>query len=306
MGWPTLKRKHAARSVRFTTGAIWVEPDRRHVVLLDWGASAPDGIDPQAGQAAGSWHREDPVRDRDCNLRPVVLLLPGGRAGADRSTRARTPNGPRRRGRRRREAPRGAIHRRDGGESGPVKAALERLGKAQRRANRRVGPFDPATRKRRDPSNRWRRAQDRVARIQATVAAVREDSWHQLTTRLAQRYDLVVVEDLHDRRDEAQPQAGPRPVRRGTGHPAAASGLQDQLVRQCAARRRPVVSQLQDLLWLQDSETQAVPGRAHIHLRCGVACPWTGTSTPHETSPTWLGMSTGSCRATEKQDVEPT
>ncbi|HTJ34284.1 MAG TPA: helix-turn-helix domain-containing protein [Dactylosporangium sp.] len=33
MGWPRPKRKHARRSARFTTGAIRVDPDYRHVVL---------------------------------------------------------------------------------------------------------------------------------------------------------------------------------------------------------------------------------------------------------------------------------
>src|SRR5258705_374421 len=79
----------------------------------------------------------------------------------------------------------------------PFKAALKKLGKAQRRAARRIGPYDPATRSRRTASNRWRRAQATVARLHATVAAVRADSWHQLTTRLAQQFTTGVVEDLH-------------------------------------------------------------------------------------------------------------
>ncbi|GAA4263506.1 helix-turn-helix domain-containing protein [Dactylosporangium darangshiense] len=33
MGWPRAKRKHGRRSVRFTTGAIRVDPGFRHVVL---------------------------------------------------------------------------------------------------------------------------------------------------------------------------------------------------------------------------------------------------------------------------------
>jgi putative transposase len=79
----------------------------------------------------------------------------------------------------------------------PFTAALRKLGKAQRRAARRVGPYDPATRRKRTASNRWQRAQDAVARLHATVCAVRADAWHQLTTRLAQQFTTVVVEDLH-------------------------------------------------------------------------------------------------------------
>src|SRR5258707_12556914 len=79
----------------------------------------------------------------------------------------------------------------------PFKAALKKLGKAQRRAARRIGPYDPATKRKRTASKRWRRAQDAVARLHATVAAVRADSWHQLTTTIAQQFATVVVEDLH-------------------------------------------------------------------------------------------------------------
>ena len=197
MGWPTLKRKHAARSVRFTTGAIRVEPDRRHVVLPRLGRIRTDEstrklarrleagtakiLSATVTETSGRWFCSFQVAVRRATGRPAHAPRTGRVVGVDAgvkhlavlSTGEMVEN------------------------PAPFKAALKRLGKAQRRANRRVGPFDPATRKRRDPSNRWRRAQDRVARIQATVAAVREDSWHQLTTRLAQRYDLVVVEDLH-------------------------------------------------------------------------------------------------------------
>jgi putative transposase len=76
----------------------------------------------------------------------------------------------------------------------PFKTALKKLGKAQRRAARRIGPYDPATRRKQTASNRWQRAQETVARLHATVVAVRAGSWHRLTTRLAQQFDTVVVE----------------------------------------------------------------------------------------------------------------
>ena len=52
----------------------------------------------------------------------------------------------------------------------PFKAALKKLGQAQRRAARRIGPYDPATRSKRTASNRWRRAQATVARLHAAVS----------------------------------------------------------------------------------------------------------------------------------------
>ncbi|GAA2361096.1 transposase [Dactylosporangium salmoneum] len=76
----------------------------------------------------------------------------------------------------------------------PFNAALKKLGTAQRRATRRVGPYDPATRSNCTASNRWQRAQATVTRLHATVEAVRAGSWHQLTKRLAQQFDTVVVE----------------------------------------------------------------------------------------------------------------
>ena len=197
MGWPKLKRKHAARSVRFTTGAIRVEPDRRHVVLPRGGrirthestrklarrleAGTAKILSATVTGTHGRWFCSLQVAVQRATGRPAHAPRAGRVVGVDAGVRhlavlstGEVVDNP-----------------------APFKAALKRLGKAQRRASRRVGPYDPVTRKRRDPSNRWLRAQDRVARIQVQVAAVREDSWHQLTTRLAQRYDLVVVEDLH-------------------------------------------------------------------------------------------------------------
>ena len=62
---PGLKRKHAARSVRFTTGAIRVEPRSTPRGPASTGAHPHRRVDPQAGQAGGGRHRDDPVRDRD-------------------------------------------------------------------------------------------------------------------------------------------------------------------------------------------------------------------------------------------------
>jgi putative transposase len=78
----------------------------------------------------------------------------------------------------------------------PLTRAQSRLRAAQRQAARRVGPYDPDTQSRREPSNRWSRATARVGRIHAQVAAIRANEVHTATTGLATRHEVVVVETL--------------------------------------------------------------------------------------------------------------
>jgi putative transposase len=54
----------------------------------------------------------------------------------------------------------------------PLAGAQSRLRAAQRQAARRCGPHDPDTKSRREPSKRWERANARVGRIHAKVAAI--------------------------------------------------------------------------------------------------------------------------------------
>jgi putative transposase len=198
ISWPRTKRKHGRRSVRFTTGAIRVGPDRRHVVLPRLGrirthestrklarrveAGTATILSATVSQSAGGrWYCSFQVAVRRDHGRPAHAPKAGRVVGVDAgishlavlSTGELVDN------------------------PAPFKAALRKLGKAQRRAARKVGPYDPATRRKQTASKRWQRAQQQIARLHATVKAVREDSWHQLTTRLAQQFDTVVVEDLH-------------------------------------------------------------------------------------------------------------
>jgi putative transposase len=197
MGWPRPKRKHARRSARFTTGAIRVDPDYRHVVLPRLGrvrahestrklarrvrAGTAQILSATVTETAGRWFCSFQVAVRRVYGRPAHTPKAGRVVGVDAGIKH--------------------VAVLSSGElvanPAPFKTALKKLAKAQRRAARRIGPYDPATKRTRTASNRWRRAQQRVARLHATVAAVRADSWHQLTTRLAQHFDTVVVEDLH-------------------------------------------------------------------------------------------------------------
>jgi putative transposase len=197
MGWPRAKKKHGRRSARFTTGAIRVDPGYRHVVLPRLGrirthestrklarrvrAGTATILSATVTETAGRWFCSFQVAVQRTVGRPAHAPKAGRVVGVDAgikhlavlSTGELVPN------------------------PAPFKTALRKLGKAQRRAARRIGPYDPATRSKRTASNRWQRAQATVARLHATVVAVRADSWHQLTTRLAQQFDTVVVEDLH-------------------------------------------------------------------------------------------------------------
>ena len=67
-----------------------------------------------------------------------------------------------------------------------------RLARAQRVASRRCGP-----RKGVAPSNRWRRANQRVQNVHADIANARKNLIHDTTTMLAKSYDRIVVEDLN-------------------------------------------------------------------------------------------------------------
>jgi putative transposase len=72
-------------------------------------------------------------------------------------------------------------------------AAQARLRAVQRRAARQDGP-DRRTGRR--GSKRWMRTAARIGRIHARAADLRRDALHQATTLLAQRHQVIVVEDL--------------------------------------------------------------------------------------------------------------
>ncbi|MFG2036479.1 RNA-guided endonuclease TnpB family protein [Dactylosporangium sp. NPDC048998] len=187
----------ARRSARFTTGAIRIDADRRHVVLPRLGrirthestrklsrriaAGTAQILSATVTETAGRWFCSFQVAVKRTAGRPAHAPKTGRVVGVDAGIKHLAVLST------------GEMVR----NPAPFKAALKKLGKAQRRAARKVGPYDPATRSKRNPSNRWKRAQAAVTRQHATVKAVREHSWHQLTTRLAQQFDTVVVEDLH-------------------------------------------------------------------------------------------------------------
>jgi len=68
----------------------------------------------------------------------------------------------------------------------PLKAALRKLRRLTRELARRV-KF----------SANWHKPKRKLARLHARIAAIRTDALHQLTTRLTQASQAIVIEDLH-------------------------------------------------------------------------------------------------------------
>ncbi|MFI7578310.1 IS607 family element RNA-guided endonuclease TnpB [Micromonospora sp. NPDC049497] len=192
VGFPRFKsRRRATPTVRFTTGAIRVEPDRKHVVLPRLGrlklheSARKLARRVEAGTArimsatvrrdGGRWHVAFCVELDRAERAPA---RPGSVIGVDLgvthlavlSTGELVPN------------PRHLLD---------AQSRLRALGRA---LSRKVGP-DRRTGQR--PSNRWQRAQARLGRAHARVAHLRRDGLHKLTTGLTREHDTIVVEDLN-------------------------------------------------------------------------------------------------------------
>lgn len=205
VGFPRFKTASSRRAVRFTTGVIRVEDDRHHVVLPRLGrikthestrklhrriASGTARIlsATLAQDASGRWHvsfqslvaRVVEVPGHVGAGAPVVGVDVGVKA--DSLLVIATPDG--------REINRVPAPK-------PLTAAQTRLRALQRRAGRQIGPYDPATKTRRQASNRWRRTQARIGRTHAHAASVRRDALHKATTDLAQHHRVIVVETLN-------------------------------------------------------------------------------------------------------------
>jgi putative transposase len=201
-GFPVFKNRRSRRSVRFTTGTLRVETDRHHVTLprlgtiktcestrklarrLEHGTARI--LSATVCHSGGRWLVSFQVLvQRTCkpsahvrrSAHPVVGVDVGVRdllvvAAPDGTEVDRIP------------APK------------PLTVAQGRLRALQRKAARQHGPYDPATRSRREPSQRWQRTGRKVRRAHARAANLRHDALHKATTALAQRHDVIVVETL--------------------------------------------------------------------------------------------------------------
>jgi putative transposase len=193
VGFPRFKsrRKHTP-SVRFTTGTIRLEDDRRHVTLPRLGTL-------KTHESTRKLHRR--VADGRARVLSATVRAEAGRWFACFTVEVKraepTPARP--------DAVLGvdlgiktlAVFS-DGRP--PVQnpkhydTARRNLARLSRAASRRQGPD---RRTGRQASNRWRRANAARNRVHHRVTNLRRDAIHKLTTALARTYGTIVVEDLH-------------------------------------------------------------------------------------------------------------
>lgn len=204
-GFPRFKsRDRAVLSCTFTTGALRVEPDRRHVTLPVIGTIKTH--EPthklsrrlEAGTARittatirferGRWFVSFTAHVRRSIGRPAHAPTGAAVVGIDLGVRdllvAATPDG--------REVARVRSPK-------PLQRAQRQLQALQRKAARQYGPREPGASRsspRRDPSKRWATTQRQISRVHARVANLRADALHKATIAFAQQHQVIGVEDL--------------------------------------------------------------------------------------------------------------
>ncbi len=194
MGFPRFKAKHrAVRSCRFTTGAMRLEADRRHVTL------------PRLGSIRSHESTRKLARRVEAGTARIVSATVAYRGGrwfvALTCQVQRTDRAPAR--------PQQAVGVDVGvcalavlstGQTLPNPRhhtrALARLRRLNKQLARRQGPRGRDG-ERRAPSRRWQKTSTALARQHARVANARRDGLHKISTMLARRYGTVVVEDLN-------------------------------------------------------------------------------------------------------------
>ena len=202
VGFPRFKSKHgAAKKFSFTTGALRVEPDRKHVTLPRLGAIKTHESTRklsrriEAGTARilkatvrferGRWLVSLGclvARDtgRPAHVKPGAALV-GIDAGVKDLLVVADPHGNEL-GRYR--APR------------EFKQAQRKIRALQRKSARQIGPWDETTGRKREPSTGWQATQREIGRAHTRVANLRSDRLHKLTTRLSQTHEVIGGETL--------------------------------------------------------------------------------------------------------------
>ncbi len=202
IGFPRFKSKHgAAKNFSFTTGAVRVEPDRKHVTLPRLGAikthestrKLARRIEAGTARILRATVRFERVRwlvsltcivardiGRPAHVKPGAAVV-GIDAGVKDLIVVAAPHGQELE---RHPAPR------------ELKQAQRKLRALQRKADRQMGPWDEQTRRKQDASKGWQRTQREISRTHARVANLRLDRLHKLTTRLSQTHDVIGGETL--------------------------------------------------------------------------------------------------------------
>lgn len=192
MGFPQFKsRRTALPSVRFTTGAIRLGDDRRHVVLPVLGTI-------RTHEGTGKLHRR--ITAGTARILSASVTFTRGRWFATFTVEVKRPAQPPSRP--------DAVVGVDLGikflavlSDGTVvdnprnyEKARRKLARTSRTVSRRRGP-DRRTGQ--QASNRWHRANAARNKVHYKVANTRADGLHKLTTALVREYGVVVIEDLN-------------------------------------------------------------------------------------------------------------
>ena len=268
--------------MRFTTGAIRVEPDRHACGA----AAARAGC--KLHESARKLARR--IEAGTARIMSATVRRDGGRwfvsftCEVERTERGTGPAGRGGRRRRRHQAPRGAVHRRTGAQPAPPRRRpAHGCARLARRLSRKTGPDRRTGAAAVEPvaARPPRRSPGRTHR----VANLRRDGLHKLTTRLAREYGTVVVEDLNVAGMLRNRRLARRIADAGFGEIRRQLGVQDRVERRPARRGRPLVPVLEDLLGLRRGENQAAPCRAHLHLRHLRPGPGPGRQRRTSTSP---------------------
>lgn len=189
---PRFKSRHRSRpSCRFSTGAFGLGADCRHIRLPVIGAV-------RTAESTRKLARK--VEIGTARIRSATLSWQRGRWYVSFSVELPDPD-PVSRSRQRRvvgvDLGLAELAVLSTGERVPnprhLEVELRRLRRAQRRVSRRRGPDRGAHVV---SSNRWRKAQARVAELHVRIAHRRRDHLHQVTTRLVRAHDVIVIEDL--------------------------------------------------------------------------------------------------------------
>ena len=193
VGFPRFKsRRSHAPSVRFTTGTIRLEDDRRHVTLPRLGTikthestrklhrRIADGrariLSATVRAEAGRWFVSFTVEVQRAGRSPA---RPDAVVGVDLGVKTLAVFSD---GRPPVENPK------------HYDAARRKLARLSRAASRKQSPD---RRTGRQASNRWRKANAARNSVHHRVANLRADAIHKLTTALAREYGSIVVEDLN-------------------------------------------------------------------------------------------------------------
>lgn len=192
VGFPRFKSKRKATpSVKFTTGTLRLEQDRKHVTLPKVGtlkthestrklhrrlhAGTARILSATVRQESGQWFVSLTCKVDRTDSAPA---RPEAGVGVDLGIKtlavlsdSTVVDNPRH-----------------------FSTAQRKLKRVSRTVSRRQGP-DRRTGQ--APSNRWRRANARRNKVHRTVSNQRRDHLHKLTTHLAATYGTIVVEDLN-------------------------------------------------------------------------------------------------------------